>query len=280
MRLRRAIPVILSIAVALLAACSAQTPHIAASVVADQLVAHPTRTDAVELTVAAASDLIPAFEEIGALFESETGVRVRFNFGSTGQLAQQIELGAPVDVFAAANESYITELEAQELVLSDTIARYAQGRLTLWTRSDSDQTFESVDDLTRASVERIAIANPEHAPYGVAAREALQTAGLWDTLQPKLIFGENISQTLQYAETGNVDVALVALSLSIAAGDAGRWVLVPDTLHNPLNQSLAVVTSTAHEAEARQFAAFVNSDAGREIMRRYGFLLPGEASAE
>lgn len=236
--------------------------------------------DETTLTVAAAADLTPAFLEIGALFEAETWTRIVFNFGSTGQLAQQIEQGAPVDVFAAANQSYIADLDAAELVLSDTVAQYAQGRITLWTRKDSPLTFESIDDLAQAGVERIAIANPEHAPYGVAAREALESAGLWETLQPRLVFGENIAQTLQFAETGNVDVAIVALSLSIASEDAGRWLLLPAELHNPLDQALAVVASTSHEQAARQFAAFVNSEAGRVIMRRYGFILPGEVLAE
>ncbi len=228
------------------------------------------------LTVAAAADLTPAFEELGALFTRQTGIGVTFSFGSTGQLTQQIEQGAPVDVFAAANQSYINELEQAGLVIPDTIALYAQGRLTIWTRADSPLTFASLDDLTQETVKRIAIANPEHAPYGVAAREALISAGLWDALQPRLILGENVAQTMQYAETGNVDVALAALSLSVAAGDGGRFVLIPGELHNPLNQALAVVSSTRHEAQARQFAVFVNSEAGREIMRRYGFILPGE----
>lgn len=228
------------------------------------------------LTVAAAADLTPAFQELGALFTQQTGIGVTFSFGSTGQLTQQIEQGAPVDVFAAANQSYINELEQAGLVIPDTIALYAQGRLTIWTWADSPLTFTSLDDLTQETVKRIAIANPEHAPYGVAAREALESAGLWDIVQPKLILAENAAQTMQYAQTGNVDVALAALSLSVAAGDGGRYVLIPGELHNPLNQALAVVSSTKYEAEARQFAAFVNSEAGREIMRRYGFILPGE----
>lgn len=234
----------------------------------------------VTLIVAAAADLTPAFQEIGELFTQQTGIAVSFNFGSTGMLAQQIEQGAPVDVFAAANQSYIAELQASDLVIPDTIALYAQGRITLWTRTDSPITVNTIQDLIQASVKRIAIANPEHAPYGVAAREALQSVGIWDILQPKLIFGENVAQTLQYAETGNVDVAIVALSLSVAAGDEGRWVLIPAELHNPLNQALAVVRDTKHEAEARQFAAFVNSQTGRAVMRRYGFILPGEEPAK
>ena len=230
----------------------------------------------VTLTVAAAADLIPAFEELGAVFTQQTGIAVVFNFGSTGQLTQQIEQGAPIDVFAAANRSYVDDLNRSGLVIEDTIALYAQGRLTLWTRADSSLTFTTVDDLTQAAVNRIAIANPEHAPYGVAARETLESAELWERLQPKLILGENVAQTLQYAETGNVDVALVALSLSIAAGDVGRYELIPAELHNPLDQALAVIRRTKYEAEARQFALFVNSETGRKIMQRYGFILPGE----
>ncbi len=242
--------------------------------------AETTASVGVTLTVAGAADLTPAFQELGVLFTEQTGIEVVFNFGSTGQLTQQIEQGAPVDVFAAANRSYIDDLEQAGLVISDTVALYAQGRLTIWTRADSPLSFSTIDDLTQEGVNRIAIANPEHAPYGVAAREALESAGLWETVQPKLILGENVAQTLQYAETGNVDVAIVALSLSIAAGDAGRYVLLPAELHNPLDQALAVVGSTEHEAEARQFAGFVNSEAGREVMRRYGFILPGEEPIE
>lgn len=233
-------------------------------------------SDTVTLIVSAAADLTPAFQELGAQFTQETGINLAFNFGSTGQLAQQIEQGAPVDVFAAANRAFVDDLRAAGLVLPDTVALYARGRLTLWTRADSPLKFETIQDVAQDGVQRIAIANPEHAPYGVAAREALQTAGLWQAVQPRLILGENVAQTLQYAATGNVDVALVALSLSIAAGDEGRWALLPETLHNPIDQALAVVSRTAHPDAARQFAAYVNSPAGRAVMRRYGFVLPGE----
>lgn len=234
----------------------------------------PTTTKT--LTVSAAADLIPAFEELGALFTAQTGVAVNFNFGSTGQLAMQIEEGAPVDVFAAANQSFIADLDEAGLVFSDTVRLYAQGRITIWTPADSELYFNDISDLAQPGITRIAVANPEHAPYGVAAREALQSAGLWDDLQPRLILGENVAQTLQYAETGNVDVAIVALSLSIAAGDKGRWILLPSELHNPLNQALAVIRSTPYEEEARQFALFINSETGRPVMRHYGFILPGE----
>lgn len=228
----------------------------------------------VTLTVSAAADLTPAFEELGKLFEDQTGIRVTFNFGSTGQLTQQIEQGAPVDLLAAANVRFVEELERQNLILPDTKALYAQGRITIWTRSDSPLKLEQLQDLVNPEVRRIAIANPEHAPYGEAARQALQSAGIWDRVSSRLVFGENISQTLQFAETGNVDAAIVALSLSV--NSEGRWVLISDQLHQPLNQALAVIKSTRHEAEARRFAAFINSPQGRPIMRKYGFVLPGE----
>ena len=228
----------------------------------------------VTLTVSAAADLTPAFEELGKLFTSDTGIKVTFNFGSTGQLTQQIEQGAPVDLLAAANVSFVEELERQNLILPDTKALYAQGRITLWTRSDSPLKLDRIEDLEKPEVRRVAIANPEHAPYGEAARQALVAAGIWERVSSRLVFGENISQTLQYAETGNVDAAIVALSLSV--NSKGRWILIPDQLHKPLNQALAVIRSTRHEAEARRFASFINSAQGRPVMRKYGFVLPGE----
>jgi len=226
------------------------------------------------ITVSAAADLVPAFEEIGREFERETGNKVTFNFGSTGQLAQQIEQGAPVDLFAAANVAFIEELEKNGLIIPDTKALYAQGRITLWTRTDSALNITKIEDLLRPEVKRIAIANPEHAPYGMAAREALQSAGIWDQVAGKLVFGENIRQTFQYAETGNVDVGIIALSLSI--GSNGRWTLIPEEMHKPLNQALTVIKSTQKEKVARQFASFINGPQGRPVMRKYGFILPGE----
>lgn len=230
--------------------------------------------DPTPLVVSAAADLRFAFSEIGVLFEQETGIPVVFNFGSTGLLAQQIEQGAPVDLFAAANISYVEDLARQGLVVPDTVALYARGRITLWTREDSPLSVERLEDLAQPGVRRVAIANPDHAPYGVAAREALQSVGLWESIQPKLVLGENVLQTLQYAERGDVDVSIVALSLSVQR--PGRWTLIPQELHTPIDQALAVVASSRRHAEARQFAAFVNSPQGREVMRRYGFILPGE----
>lgn len=225
-----------------------------------------------ELTVAAASDLTQAFEEIGREFEAANKTKVVFVFGSTGMLTRQIENGAPMDLFAAANVDYVNQLEQKGLIVPGTKAIYARGRITMWTTADSQLQFQTITDLKRPEVKRIAIANPDHAPYGLAAQQALQKAGMWDEIKPKLVYGENIRQTLQYAETGNVDVAIVALSLSQQS--KGRWVLIPEELHQPIDQGLAVIKTTRNESAARAFAAFVTGPRGREILAKYGFAFP------
>jgi len=233
---------------------------------------HRTNNQSPEITVAAASDLTDAFEELGREFYATHKIKIVFVFGSTGVLTRQIENGAPMDLFAAANVSYIDQLAQQGLIVSDTRQVYARGRITLWTTADSHLQIETVADLARPEVKRIAIANPDHAPYGLAAQQALQSAGVWETVKPKLVYGDNIRQTLQYAETGNVDVALVALSLSPQSH--GRWTLVPEQLHQPIDQALAVIKTTRNEAAARAFASFVTGPNGRKILQKYGFGFP------
>jgi molybdate transport system substrate-binding protein len=232
----------------------------------------------VELTVAAASNLASAFEELGRLFEQETGIKVTFSFSSTGTLVKQIQNGLPADVLVAANLAYVDELEKQGLILPDTKAIYAIGRITLWRRADSPLQIERLEDLARPEIKHIAIANPEHAPYGMAAREALQKLKLWEMVQAKLVLGENIQQALRYAETGNAEVSITALSLSVQS--KGRWTLLPADLHKPLEQALAVIKNTSHEKEARQFASFINSAQGRPVMQKHGFTLPGEQAVD
>jgi molybdate transport system substrate-binding protein len=225
-----------------------------------------------ELTVAAASDLTPAFEEIGREFEAANKTKVVFMFGSTGLLTKQIENGAPVDLFAAANVSYVDQLDQKGLIIPDSKAVYARGRITLWTSDTSDIRLQGIADLARPEVMRIAIANPDHAPYGLAAKQALESVGIWDRVQPKLVYGDNIRQTLQYAETGNVDVAIVALSLSVQSH--GRWTLIPEQLHQPIDQGLGIIKTTKNEKAALAFAAFLTGPQGQAIMKKYGLSLP------
>src|SRR6266850_7895373 len=235
---------------------------------------NPPVKDNSEITVAAAADLTPAFEELGREFQATHSINVVFSFGSSGLLEKQIENGAPMDIFAAANTEYIDQLDKKGLIIRGTKAIYARGRITLWTPKDSTLHIEKLADLTGAEVKRIAIANPDHAPYGMAAREALQKAGVWESIKAKLIYGDNIRQTLQFAQTGNVEVAMAALSLSLQSD--GHWVLIPEELHKPLDQAFALIKGTKNEKAAREFAEFISGPLGRTIMRKYGFILPGE----
>lgn len=226
------------------------------------------------LTVAAAADLQFAFTEIGALFEKETGGRVVFSFGSTGNLARQIENGAPVDIFAAASLQFIEDLVSQGLLIANTRQVYALGRIVLASNRQAGLRLHDLRDLLRPEVKRVALANPEHAPYGLAAKQALESLGIWNLVRPKLVYGENVRQALQYVQTGNAEAGIVALS--IANVPEVTYFLIDEWLHRPLKQALAVVKGTKNEDLARRFIAFVNGPKGRSIMKRYGFLLPGE----
>lgn len=238
------------------------------------------------LIVAAAADLRPAFEALGERFEAETGEEVTFVFGSSGQLAQQAIEGAPMDVYASANVAYVDDVLASGRGDPDTQATYAYGRIALWATDAAWRDWEDVEALaTDPDVGSLAIANPEHAPYGQAAREALAHAGVWDDVEEQLVYGENIADAHRLASSGNADAVITALSLAIGADEGvldgqaedGRWRLVDADAHQPLQQDLLVVADDPARAErAQDLVALVDSAQGREIMRDYGFLLPDE----
>jgi molybdate transport system substrate-binding protein len=232
------------------------------------------------LLVAAAADLRPAFTELGDSFEDATGEEVTFSFGSSGQLTQQLLEGAPMDLFASANRAYVDQVVAAGIGDRATQRTYAFGRLVLWSRADTGVRWEDLDALVADDgLTNLAIANPEHAPYGQAAAEALRSAGIFEQLQPKLVFGENVADTQRLAATGNADAAIIALSLAVAADEAGegRWTLLDEDLHEPLEQQLVVTSDDAALATvARRFIDHVTSGDGRAVMRRYGFLGDGE----
>jgi len=226
------------------------------------------------ITVYGAADLALAFKEIAPLFEKATGSKVTLVLGSTGTLAKQIEHGAPADVFFAANASFVEDLRAKGAIIPETQALYAQGRIVLATARKTGLVLAGLDDLLRREVRRVAIAHPDHAPYGRAAQEALQGLGLWDRLKAKLVYGENVRHALQFIETGSVDAGIVALS--VAHVPDVRYVLLDSALHRPLNQMTAVVRRSQRPELGLAFIQFVNGPEGRLIMRRYGFRLPGE----
>jgi molybdate transport system substrate-binding protein len=227
--------------------------------------------------VAAAADLAFAFPEIAALYEKTRGERVVFSFGSTGLLERQIAEGAPFDAFAAANASFADDAVKSGACLPDSKTSYATGRIVLLAGSGAAAVPSTLADLVDPRFAKIAIANPEHAPYGRAAKQALERAGVWDRVASRIVYGENVQQTLEFAQSGNADAAIVALSLAPVlpgAGDGGaRWTAIPDDLHDRIDQVLVACSHGRAGADAgRRFIAFVSSDAGRGVLRRYGFL--------
>ena len=235
----------------------------------------PTPTTSVDpITVAAAADLQFAFTDIAKQYEQQTGRKVNLVFGSTGQMVQQIENGAPYDLIAAANTAYIDRLVEQKLAIPESAALYARGRIVLAVNRQAGVQAVELDDLLDEDIQHIAIANPEHAPYGMAAQQALQTLNLWDRLQPKLVYAENVRQALQFIQTGDAQVGIVALS--VANVPEITWTLIAEELHSPLDQALVILAASQYPDEANDFIAFINGEVGRPIMRQYGFLLPDE----
>jgi len=220
------------------------------------------------LTVAAASNLTGAFDEIGRGFTQETGIGVVFSYGSTAALAQQVEEGAPMDAFAAADAEHLDALVAAGKIIRDSRAVYARGQLAVWAPGGG---VTSLKDLTEERVKFVAIAQPELAPYGKAAVEVLRAAGLWDAVQPKLVYANTVSQTKQLAATGNADVAFTAYSLVF--GEAGSVLRVDEKLHAPIEQVLGVVAASERGDEARRFAEYVLGAKGRAVLVENGYLV-------
>ena len=256
-----------------LTACGTKTPQTPNS--SDVKNQTATTRNQPKLRVAAAADLALAFKEIGDAFQAETGIPVEITYGSTGTAALQIENGAPYDVFAAADISFIDGLKKKGLTLPDTQQLYAQGRIGLATLKDSPLVLHSLNELAdNPAVQKIAIADPSHAPYGRAAKQAFEHAGLWTKVQRKMVYSANIQEALNMLKSKNVDVAI--LSLSLYRPDEVNFQLIDASWHEPLDQAITVLKGTKQEEKARRFIAFVNGAKGRLIMKKYGFLLPDE----
>ncbi len=236
--------------------------------------AAPARPPA-EITVSAAADLMEALPELASAFERETGVRVVMNFGSSGQLAQQIAEGAPVDVFMSADMHYMEELGDAGLMLRGTRAIFGTGKLVVWTPPDAP-ALTSFQELGAPGIRKVAIANPKLAPYGHAAEEALRMAGLWNAVKAKAVFGENVRQALLYARNGSADAAIISNTLVV--GRPGHVLAVPDELYPRMYGTIGVVRDTRNEPAARTFAAFVTGKEGAAILARHGFGPPPDMS--
>ncbi|HEV7914990.1 MAG TPA: molybdate ABC transporter substrate-binding protein [Albitalea sp.] len=251
---------------------------LAASIAA--LVLPAARAQPAPARVAAASDLQFALPELSALFEQAGPHRVELSFGSSGNFARQIQQGAPLDLFLSADEAFVFRL-ADAGLTHDRGTLYAIGRIALLAPAGSTWALDDrLDGLRRgwAEVRRFAIANPEHAPYGRAAREALESLGLWAEVQPRLVLGENISQATQYVATGAAQAGITAASLALAPAVAARTRhrLLPETLHRPLRQRMVLLKDARPSAVA--FHQFLTTPAARSVFARCGFAPPGGAS--
>jgi molybdate transport system substrate-binding protein len=233
------------------------------------------------LTVAAASDLQVALPAIAARFEKETGHKATLTFGSSGNFVTQIENGAPFDVFLSADADYPRRLERAGLTDRGTMYQYAIGHIVLWTRNDSRIDLHGgLTVLTDAKVRKVAIANPQHAPYGRAAVAALRHEQLYERVRGKLVLGENISQAAQFVQSGNAQVGILALSLALAPAlkAVGTYVTIPESFYPPIAQAAVVLAMSKQKAIARQFIDFLKKPETASMLQSHGFAPPRAAA--
>jgi molybdate transport system substrate-binding protein len=241
------------------------------------------RAQSKEIRIAAAADLKFAMGELSEQFEKQTGTKVNVTFGSSGNFFSQIQNGAPFDLFFSADIEYPRKLEAAGLTEPGSLYEYAIGRIVIWMPANAkvDVTKLGWESLLDASVEKIAIANPKHAPYGRAAVAALQASGIYEQVKPKLVFGENISQAAQFVQSGSAQAGIVALSLAVspAMRDGKRWD-IPAEMHPALEQGAIVLKEAKNRSAARAFLEFVKSPSSRAIFVKYGFAFPDKTRNE
>jgi len=231
-----------------------------------------------EINVAAAADLSAALQEVVADFERRTGISVKLSFGASGALTQQIQNGAPFDVFFSADMDYPRQLIAGGQAEGATLYRYAVGRLVLWVPSDSplDVEHKGMDVLLDHSVKKISIANPQHAPYGRAAVATLKHYGLYEKLSDRLVLGENISQAAQFVESGNAQAGFVALAHASAPTmqGKGKYWIVPAEAYPALDQGVVALSRSPRKQDAEAFISYVKTAEVAAVLRRYGFIVP------
>lgn len=227
-----------------------------------------------QLSLAAASDLQTVLPGIAARYQRAGGQGLRISYGSSGQFVSQIQNGAPFDVFLSADEAFVRRLVASGHADASSVTLYAEGRLALWARTDRGLDLtKGLAVLASPAVRRIAIANPEHAPYGRAAVDALRRASLYDQVRPRLVLGENVSQAAQFAQTGNADVGIMALSLTRAPAmrSTGAAVELPQEMFAPITQTGVVVSASRQREAARHFLRFLTQPDIAQLLRDAGF---------
>jgi molybdate transport system substrate-binding protein len=243
----------------------------------------PASAGAGELKIAAAADLTFAFKDVGVQFVKQTGNTLKLTYGSSGNFFAQIQNGAPFDLFFSADIGYPQKLEAAGLAEPGTIYEYASGKLVMWVPNASKlELGPGLATLLDPGIRKIAIANPQHAPYGVAAVAAMRHDGIYDKVKSKLVLGENIAQTAQFVQSGNADAGLLALSLAVAPAmkDKGRYVEIPADDYQPIIQAAVILKSSRNKELAKQFLKFLQEPETVALMARYGFSIPKAVAAE
>lgn len=231
-----------------------------------------------ELTIAAASDLNFAMKDLVVEYEKTSGHHVKLSLGSSGNFYSQIQNGAPFDLYFSADIAYPRKLEEAGLAVPGSLYPYAVGRIVLWTGQASRlDVSKGLEVLRDPGIKKIAIANPKHAPYGRAAVAAMESSHVYDAVKDKLILGENISQAAQFIESGACDIGIIALSLALSPAMTGKGAYweIPAEAYPPLEQGAVILKQSKSQEAARRFLEFLKGSQGQEIMRRYGFLLPG-----
>ena len=232
-----------------------------------------------EITVAAAADLQFAMQEVGTRFQQESGKTAKLIYGSSGNFAQQLQNGAPFDMFFSANLDYPRQLEAAGLTAPGTFYQYSIGKIVVWVPNDSKLDLSSgLKALLNPSIKKIAIANPQHAPYGKAAVAAMQKENIYDQVKDKFVLGENISQTASFVASGSADVGIIALSLALSPNmkDKGRYAEIVAGDYPAIEQACVIMRSSKNKDIAQQFLKFIQSPPIRELFKKYGFAIPNQ----
>lgn len=227
-----------------------------------------------EITVAAAADLQPAMQEVVNRFQKETGKTVKVIYGSSGNFFQQIQNGAPFDMFFSANVDYPRKLESAGLTETGTYYQYARGKIVVWVPKGSNIDLTGgLQAVVDPKVKKIAVANPLHAPYGQAAVSAMQKEGIYERVKERFVLGENISQAASFVTSGAADIGVVALSLALSPNmkDKGRYAEIPADQYPPIDQACVILNSAKNKRLAQQFLSYVKSAAAADLLAKYGF---------
>jgi molybdate transport system substrate-binding protein len=234
-----------------------------------------------ELSIAAAADLRPALEQIAASFKNYSGIDVRVSYGSSGNFFQQLQNGAPFDVFLSANTDYPKKLQSAGLVLAGSYYEFARGSIVLLVPANSRLDLRrGLPALLNAAIKKIAIADPRHAPYGQAAVAALTAEGIYKDLSPRIVTGENISEAISFVLSGAADAGIIAKSLALSptARAQTKFVEVPASEYPPIEQAMVVLQSSKKQSAAMKFESYMKSEEARKVLRHYGFEVAASVS--